>query len=81
LICLGVFVIVYLATRYVSLASLSAALAFPIVVVLIARQEHLVLLGFSLVICLLVFWTHRTNISRLLKGQETKMGLTGGTSP
>ncbi len=81
LICLGVFVIVYLATRYVSLASLSAALAFPIVVVLIARQEHLVLLGFSLVICLLVFWTHRTNISRLLKGQENKMRLTGGTSP
>lgn len=73
LICLGVFVLVYLITKYVSLSSLCAALAFPIAVALLAKEDHFVLQGFSLVICALVFWTHRTNIKRLLRGEETRM--------
>lgn len=81
LICLGVFAIVYSATRYVSLSSLCAAVAFPIVVLLLAHEDHFVLQGFSIVICLIVFWTHRTNIGRLLKGTENRMRFTGGTSP
>ena len=81
LICLGVFIVVYAASRYVSLASLCAALAFPIAVLLFAHEDHFVLQGFSIVICLIVFWTHRSNIGRLLKGTENRMRLTGGTSP
>lgn len=81
LICLGVFIVVYAASRYVSLSSLCAALAFPIAVLLFAHEDHFVLQGFSIVICLIVFWTHRTNIGRLLKGTENRMRLTGGTSP
>ena len=65
LICLGVFVVVYLLSKYVSLSSLCAALAFPVAVFALAQDDHLVFKGFSIMICALVFWTHRTNIGRL----------------
>jgi acyl phosphate:glycerol-3-phosphate acyltransferase len=76
LICLGVFVIVYLSSKYVSLSSLCAALAFPIAVALLATDDHFVFQGFSIAICALVFWTHRTNIGRLWRGEESRMRLT-----
>ena len=50
-------------------------------VLFIDADDHLVLQGFALVICLMVFWTHRTNIGRLLRGEETRMRLTGGSPP
>ena len=37
--------------------------------------------SFAIAICILVFWTHRTNITRLLRGEENRMRLSGGTSP
>ena len=80
LICLGVFVVVYLLTKYVSLSSICAALAFPLAVFLLAKDDHLVFKGFSLAICVLVFWTHRTNIGRLLRGEETRMRLNSAPS-
>jgi glycerol-3-phosphate acyltransferase PlsY len=76
LICIVVFFIVFSATRYVSLASLSAAVAFPLAVALIFR-EHGVMQGFAVVLCIVVFYTHRHNISRLLKGNENRMTLGG----
>lgn len=81
LICLGVFLLVYLGTRYVSLGSLCAAVAFPVAVLFIDVDDHFVLQGFAAVICLMVFWTHRTNIGRLLRGEESRMSLTGGSPP
>lgn len=81
LICLGVFIIVYLFSRYVSLSSLCAALAFPVVVHFVVHDDNFVLQGFAIVICLLVFWTHRTNIGRLLRGEENKMTFSSGTAP
>jgi glycerol-3-phosphate acyltransferase PlsY len=81
LICLGVFAVVYLVSKYVSLSSLCAALAFPFLVLFIARDDNLVFQGFSVAICVLVFWTHRTNITRLLRGEESRMRLSGGNSP
>jgi len=81
LICLGVFVVVYLLSKYVSLGSLCAALAFPFLVFFIAKDDHLVFQGFALAICVLVFWTHRTNIGRLLRGEESRLRPSGGTSP
>lgn len=81
LICLGVFLLVYLGTRYVSLGSLCAAVAFPVAVLFIDADDHLVLQGFALVICLMVFWTHRANIGRLLRGEESRMRFSGGSPP
>ena len=52
-------------------------MAFPIAVVLIYREISVVKIGFAIALCLLVFYTHRENIGRLLRGQENKMTLAG----
>lgn len=59
-------------SRYVSLASLCAAIALPPVMALLATSRHYVFL--SLGICFLVIYTHRENIRRLLAGDEQKLG-------
>lgn len=66
LLWIGVFV----ATRYVSVASLSAATSLP-VAVLIFRGPHAVF-WMSLVTAAFVWWTHRGNIDRLRHGEEPK---------
>ncbi len=59
-------------TRYVSLASLCAAVALPPLMALLASSRDYVIL--SLGICFLVIFTHRENIRRLLSGEERKFG-------
>jgi glycerol-3-phosphate acyltransferase PlsY len=78
LIAFTVWVSLVLLTRYVSIASLSAGLIFGLV--LLVQKFYLkadipvpiLLLGG--VIVLLVFYTHRSNIKRLIKGEESKIG-------
>jgi glycerol-3-phosphate acyltransferase PlsY len=70
-----VWVIVFETTRYVSLASVIAAIALPIVVSLLARWKFVdtwALIYFSIAIMLLVLWRHRSNCSRLLNGTEQR---------
>ena len=76
-ICIAVFAVVFLLTRYVSLSSLAAALAFPMAVVLVFHDPAPVKVGFAILLCAMVFYTHRQNISRLLKGEENRMSLAG----
>lgn len=77
LICIAVFFVVFLITRYVSLASLVAAIAFPLAIAFAFHEHNHVLLGFAIVLCVVVFFTHRHNIGRLLKGNENRMDLFG----
>ena len=74
-ICVLVFAVVFFLSRYVSLGSLSAAVAFPLAVILIYKEFSAVKIGFAVVLCLLVFYTHRENIGRLLRGEENRMSL------
>jgi len=70
-----VWVVVFETTRYVSLASIVAAIALPIIVSLLARWKFVdtwALIYFSLAITLLVLWRHRSNFSRLLNGTEQR---------
>ena len=76
-ICIAVFAAVFLVTRYVSLSSLAAALAFPMAVVLVFHDPAPVKVGFAILLCALVFYTHRQNIGRLLRGEENRMSLAG----
>lgn len=78
-ITLGVFVLVLLTSRYVSLASLSAVVAFPSAVAIrryIFGIEALdpSLLIFSIVMALGIIIAHRSNIRRLLTGTESRIG-------
>jgi glycerol-3-phosphate acyltransferase PlsY len=80
-ICVAVFAVVFLLSRYVSLGSLCAAVAFPLAVIVVYKEFSAVKIGFAVVLCLLVFYTHRENIGRLLRGEENRMSLAGRRDP
>lgn len=76
LIALGLFiymVLVVLKTKYVSLASITAALFYPIICFLVYDSLFVTLA--STFLGLLLIYKHRANISRLLKGVESKTTL------
>ncbi len=76
LVCVIVFAIVVVLTGYVSAGSMSAALTLPIILWIMNgtgwRMVHPVLLWFSIPLALLIFFTHRGNIKRLLNGTENR---------
>ncbi len=70
-----VWVVVFYSTRYVSLASVVAAVSLPIVVSLFARWKFVdtyAFIYFSILIATLVIWRHRSNFTRLLNGTEQR---------
>ena len=80
LAALAVWIIVFFSFRYVSLASMTASIAFPIAFILIGRTEgwdpfgrQLPLLLFAILVAALIVIRHHANISRLLAGTESKM--------
>jgi len=64
------FVITLLATRWVSLASMVAAIAVPAAYIALEGTGNHLLTGALLVMGALVIYKHRANIGRLLKGTE-----------
>jgi glycerol-3-phosphate acyltransferase PlsY len=77
LIAFAVWLLIFLPTRYVSLSSICASIAFPIAVIvvfgmLLDSTETLTMKIFSVAVCLIIIYTHRTNIKRLMKGEESK---------
>jgi glycerol-3-phosphate acyltransferase PlsY len=75
--CVGllVFFSVLLVTRYVSLSSMMAGIAFPFILHFIMHNEDKVLTVFSITVAVLLILTHRKNIIRLFKKQESKVSL------
>jgi len=72
-ICVGVFVIVLLTTRYVSLGSILGTLAFPLTLwITKIPPNDPVLMYFGLAFSLVVIFTHKKNILRILNGTENK---------
>ena len=74
-ICLGVFLIVFLVSKFVSLGAIVAAICFPIVIRFVLNEDSTWLIAFSVVLSVLVLIAHRKNIQRLMKGEENKMNL------
>lgn len=76
LISLGVFLIVFMAFRYVSLGSISAAIAFPVAVITVFADRVVPsMVIFSIMVAILVMITHQKNIERLIRREESKMKL------
>lgn len=71
--CFGVFFCILLITGYVSLSSMSAGAAFPILLLFFFDTPSVFFKVFSIVVAIAMIFTHRKNISRLLKGEETKL--------
>ena len=70
-----IFAFVFLLTRYVSLSSILAAVAFPFLEIFVFKQNEPALRFFSIFIGLFIIITHRKNIGRLLRGDESKLNL------
>jgi len=73
----AVWVVVFFATKYVSLASITAAPAVPAVMAFMMWRQgkwDVVMLTFGLVVMVLAIWKHRSNIQRLLAGTENRAG-------
>ncbi|MFZ0630546.1 MAG: glycerol-3-phosphate 1-O-acyltransferase PlsY [Acidobacteriaceae bacterium] len=72
---LGVFVVVFAVSRYVSLGSILAAAAFPIFALLLPHAERTTWeIAVLFLVPLIVIVKHRENIARLLHGKEYRFG-------
>ena len=71
------WIIVLFTTRYVSVASIAAALLIPIELAVetwLTGKWNAAVFGFGLFVCLLAIWKHRSNIARLRRGEENRFG-------
>ena len=72
LVSVGVFILVFIVTNYVSLSSIIASFAFPISLIFIFPTGIPSFIVFALFTVAMVLLTHQKNIERLLNKQETK---------
>jgi len=71
--CIIVFLITLFLTRFVSLSSMIAGVAFMILILFIYHEKETSYRIFAIVVALMVIMTHQKNIGRLLKGTENKV--------
>ena len=71
--CLGVFLGVILLTGIVSVSSMSAGIAFPVLLFLFFDTPSVIFKVFSILVAIALLITHRKNIGRLLKGEESRL--------
>lgn len=76
LLCIIVFVLTLLISRYVSLSSIIAALCFPLLLVFHFKTDESALIVFSVMVSVLVVFTHKKNIERLFNKEESKVKIT-----
>ncbi|GJM29310.1 MAG: glycerol-3-phosphate acyltransferase [Cyclobacteriaceae bacterium] len=72
-ICIAVFMIVLLLTKYVSLGSILGTLTFPVMLMITDIEPNdsiLVMFGFTFFV--VVIFTHKKNVHRILNGTENK---------
>ncbi|MFO7852761.1 MAG: glycerol-3-phosphate 1-O-acyltransferase PlsY [Bacteroidota bacterium] len=72
LLCIAVFLAVLLITGYVSISSISAGIAFPIISLVFFESPSLIFTIFSILIAITLIITHKKNIGRLFRGEENR---------
>ncbi len=75
LLCLVVFLFTLIITRFVSLSSMLAGVAFMVLILFIFKEKETMYRLFAIIVALMVIVTHQKNITRLLKGTENKVPL------
>lgn len=70
----GVFFAVAFTTRIASLGSLTAASVLPVAVWALPHQGGSRTVWFTILMAAFVFWSHRSNIGRLMRGEENRFG-------
>jgi glycerol-3-phosphate acyltransferase PlsY len=74
LAALASWIVVTFSTRMVSAGSLAAALTLPLALLFVPHQGGNSLFIFTGALALFVFWAHRSNIQRIMKGEEHRFG-------
>lgn len=74
-VCLGIFLVVFLAFHFVSLGAIITAISFPLLITFVFKEESISLIVFAFLIGVAVVLTHKKNIKRLIDGCENKMYL------
>lgn len=72
---IGVFILMLFLTKYVSLSSIMASIAFPLLILFAYNEPEMSYRVFSISTAILVVLTHHKNIGRLLEGNESKIKL------
>ena len=71
--CVDVFLLVLYVTRFVSLSSILASVAFAVFILFIFNEKEPLYRAFAICVAMLVILTHQKNITRLLRGSESKV--------
>jgi len=73
--CFGVFLIVLSISKIVSLSSIVSALCLPLIMYIHFKSDDYLstYLTISSITMVMVLWRHRTNIARLIRGEEPKI--------
>lgn len=71
--CVAVFLLVLYMTRFVSLSSILASIAFAVFILFIFNEQEPLYRAFAIAVALLVVLTHQKNITRILRGSESKV--------
>ncbi len=71
--CIGVFLLVLYLTRFVSLSSILAGVAFMVFILFIFNEKETLYRIFAVLVALMVVLTHQKNITRIIKGTEGKV--------
>lgn len=81
LFAIGVFIVVVVVSKYISLGSILGAISVPLILFIRENifhadiQGYNVVLPFSIGICILIIYTHRTNLGRIFSGKENRISL------
>lgn len=71
LISISVFILIVLLTKYVSLGSVLGTCTFPILNLVFKKETGITILSF--VFALIIIYSHRSNIAKLINGTESKI--------
>jgi glycerol-3-phosphate acyltransferase PlsY len=75
LLCFGAFLMIFIISKYVSLGAIISAMIYPFIVYYVDPNVLFHEMIFTVILSSAVIFTHRKNISRLIKGEENKMNL------
>lgn len=73
LICIAIGIVIIAVSKYVSLGSISGMIIFPVVNLIFSRGIQNFI--YASIIAIIAIYKHRTNIERLIKGNENKLKL------
>ena len=71
---LFVWVVAFLLSRRVSVGSIAASVALPVVMTIFAPlKDYIYFVIFAIIMCILIVLKHRPNIKRIIAGEERKV--------